>query len=115
MHSSIWICQTDWRNASAHATQPIQSDLAFTSVGAYTVLSDRAPSAANMEPAKGGIRYDPGANAGEVEALAALMSLKCALVDVPFGDSKGAFCIDPRACCHIALNDIAEAYKAIGI
>lgn len=47
-------------------------------------------------PAKGGIRYAPYANQDEVEALAALMSYKCALMDIPFGGSKGALLIDPK-------------------
>ena len=46
-------------------------------------------------PAKGGIRFASYAHAEEVEALAALMSLKCALVDIPFGGSKGALKVDP--------------------
>ncbi len=56
----------------------------------------RSVHSEHVEPAKGGIRYDPSANAEEVEALAALMSLKCALVDIPFGGSKGALRIDPK-------------------
>ncbi|WP_210240414.1 Glu/Leu/Phe/Val family dehydrogenase [Amaricoccus solimangrovi] len=62
----------------------------------YSFTGWRSIHSDHTEPVKGGIRYDPEASAEEVEALAALMSLKCALVDVPFGGSKGALRIDPR-------------------
>ena len=71
----------------------------------YRVLHNRV-----LGPGKGGIRYHPEVSVDEVSALAALMTWKCALVDIPFGGAKGGVACDPKTLSKAELRLITRRF-----
>ena len=61
-------------------------------------------------PCKGGIRFHPHVNLGEVTALATLMTFKCAVVGVPLGGAKGGISIDPSGLSRAELQRLTRRY-----
>tara|TARA_Y100000768_G_scaffold380823_1_gene358524 strand:+ start:2324 stop:3616 length:1293 start_codon:yes stop_codon:yes gene_type:complete len=63
-----------------------------------------------LGPSKGGLRFDPSVNLNEVTALAAWMTWKCAVVDIPYGGAKGGICCDPKKMSLSELERLTRAY-----
>ena len=63
-----------------------------------------------LGPSKGGLRFDLGVSLNEVTALAAWMTWKCAVVDIPYGGAKGGVCCDPKNMSFSEMERLTRAY-----
>ncbi|MEW8044662.1 MAG: hypothetical protein G8D28_10145 [gamma proteobacterium symbiont of Phacoides pectinatus] len=85
---------------------PIEmEDESVTTFHGYRVLHNSI-----MGPGKGGIRYHPCVNEGEVTALALLMTWKCALMRIPFSGAKGGVACDPKQLSQTELRRITRRF-----
>lgn len=94
-------------NGVYHFQFPVQTDDGYEVISAWRVEHSQ-----HKLPTKGGIRYSEEVNEDEVKALAALMTYKCAVVDVPFGGAKGAVKVNPKKYTVAQLQRITRRYTA---
>jgi glutamate dehydrogenase (NADP+) len=63
-----------------------------------------------LGPTKGGIRFHPNVNMAEIQALALWMTIKCAVMGLPFGGGKGGIIVDPKNLSALELERLSRAY-----
>lgn len=105
-HDATLLEQIKYCNSVYRMRFPVKNDEGKIQV----IEAYRVEHSHHRQPTKGGIRYSYHVNQDEVMALAALMTYKCALVDVPFGGAKGGIKISPRLTSPRMLESITRRY-----
>jgi glutamate dehydrogenase (NADP+) len=93
-------------SATLIATLPLRRDDGSTEY--FTGIRCRYNDA--LGPTKGGVRFHPNVTVSEVQALALWMTLKCAVVGIPFGGGKGGVIVNPRELSRMELERLSRAY-----
>ncbi|MCF8258063.1 MAG: Glu/Leu/Phe/Val dehydrogenase [Flavobacteriales bacterium] len=104
-HDPQLLEQIKYCNSVYRMRFPVKCDGEIEVIEAYRVEHSH-----HKLPTKGGIRFSIHVNQDEVMALAALMTYKCAIVDVPFGGAKGGIKVSPRTCTPEKLEKITRRY-----
>lgn len=107
-HPKGLLDQMKYCNSTYEVKFPVQKDDGEIEL----IYAYRVEHSHHKLPVKGGIRYSPLVTVDEVKALAALMTFKCAAVDVPFGGAKGGIRINPKDYSERTLERITRRYTA---
>ena len=95
-----------WPKRIISVTVPVRRDDGSTEV----FFGHRVQHHLTRGPVKGGLRYHPGVDVGEVAALAMWMNWKCALLDLPFGGGKGGICCKPMEMSEAELERMTRRF-----